>query len=161
MSNTMLSIAAVTVLVLGSTSVMAQSPATVQHEAIITPLLSYQNALNASDVDQVINLYTQDAVFMPQNHLPAVGIEHIRQVYSDIFKLIKLNVKFTIDEVKPIGADWAYVQTRSAGTTQLLQTATLVTLSEANQEVFLMHRESNGKWRIARYIFSTTNPPKQ
>jgi hypothetical protein len=32
---------------------------------------------------------------------------------------------------------------------------------EANQELFLFHREADGQWRIARYIFSTTNPPKR
>ena len=33
--------------------------------------------------------------------------------------------------------------------------------AEANQEVFLLHRENDGQWRFARYIFSTTNPPRQ
>ena len=33
-------------------------------------------------------------------------------------------------------------------------------LAEGNQELFLLQKQADGEWKIARYIFATTNPPK-
>ncbi len=33
-------------------------------------------------------------------------------------------------------------------------------LSEANQELFILHKQPDGAWKIARYAFSTTNPSR-
>jgi ketosteroid isomerase-like protein len=32
------------------------------------------------------------------------------------------------------------------------------TSAEGNQELFIFKKDEDGKWRIARYSFSTTNP---
>ena len=31
--------------------------------------------------------------------------------------------------------------------------------AEANQELFIFKKDADGAWKIARYSFSTTNPP--
>lgn len=129
-------------------------------EAAITRQLgAYERALNASDVDAVMKLYAADVVFMPQNSLPAEGRDAVLAAYSHVFATIKLDVRFTIDEVKPLSRDWAYARTRSTGTVKLLA-GDRKPVPEANQELFLLHRESDGQWRFARYIFATTNPFK-
>ena len=141
---------------------MAAQPATDKEnvkEAVTAQLNHYQAALNASDLDQVMALYAQDAVFMPQNSLPAVGRDAVRKAYQQVFAAIKLNIRFTIDEVRPLSKDWAFARTRSNGTATPLGTAQ-PSGAEGNQEIFLLHRETDGKWRFARYIFSTTNAPK-
>ena len=33
--------------------------------------------------------------------------------------------------------------------------------AEANQELFVFRRSTDGRWKIARYSFSTINPPPQ
>jgi uncharacterized protein (TIGR02246 family) len=128
--------------------------------AIRQQLHSYEQALNSSDVDRVMTLYADDAVFMPQHSLPAVGRDAVRTAYHHVFDTIKLDIRFTIDEVSPLSRDWAFARTRSNGTVKVLSSAQPAG-AEANQELFLLHREADGQWRIARYIFSTTNPPKQ
>jgi hypothetical protein len=35
------------------------------------------------------------------------------------------------------------------------------TLAEGNQELFIFEKDDDGKWRIARYSFSPTNPPRK
>jgi ketosteroid isomerase-like protein len=65
-------------------------------------------------------------------------------------------VKFDIIEVEIINADWAFARTASAGKTKIH--ATGGESQEANQELFVIKKEE-GKWKIARYCFSTTNPP--
>jgi uncharacterized protein (TIGR02246 family) len=128
--------------------------------AINQQLNRYEQALNSSDVDRVMMLYADDAVFMPQQSFPAVGRDAVRTAYLHVFDTIKLDIRFVVDEVRPISRDWAFARTRSNGTIKVLRSDQPAG-AEANQELFLLHREADGQWRIARYIFSTTNPPKQ
>jgi len=152
-------------LVLGALllPLMAQAAEPAAEEAVkaqVTQQLKrYETALNASDLDQVMSLYARDAVFMPQNSPPAVGREAVRAAYRQVFDLIKLDVRFTLDEIQPLSRDWAFARTRSNGTVKLLK-GDQPASAEGNQEVFLLHRESDGQWRFARYIFATTQPPK-
>jgi len=128
--------------------------------AILKQLKRYERALNASDIDSVMTLYAEDGVFMPQHSPPAVGHDAVRAAYQRVFDMIKLDIRFQIDEIRALSRNWAYARTRSAGTVKLLA-SDQPPGPEANQELFLLHCETNGQWRIARYIFSTTNPPKQ
>jgi len=68
-------------------------------------------------------------------------------------------VKFTIAEIVELAHDWAFARTNSAGTT--LDHATGTTSAEGNQELFIFRKGSDGFWKIARYSFSPTNPPKR
>jgi hypothetical protein len=67
-------------------------------------------------------------------------------------------VKFRIAEIVEMSPDWVFARTNSAGTT--LNHATGTISNEGNQELFIFHKEKDGKFRIARYSFSTTNPQK-
>ena len=118
---------------------------------------SYEEALNASNTAAVMPLYTEDGVFMPPNSHSAVGKAAVRQAYNAVFKAITLHVKFTIAEVVVMSPEWAFVRTNSAGTNKI--NATGATSPEGNQELFIFNKGEEGKWRIARYSFSTTNPP--
>ncbi|MGY2487758.1 YybH family protein [Cupriavidus sp. CP313] len=128
--------------------------------AITRQLDRYERALNASDIDGVMQLYARDATFMPQNSQPAVGRDAVRDAYRRVFDTIKLNIDFKIDEIRPVSRDWAYARTRSTGTVKVLASDQSPG-PECNQELFLLQREADGQWRFARYIFSTTNPARQ
>lgn len=119
---------------------------------------AYETALNARDTDSIISLYADDGVFMPQHSLPQVGRENIRAAYDRVFEAITLDVDFAVDEVRQLSGDWAFVRTRSEGTVEI--NATGDTGPEGNQELFLLQRMDDGNWKIARYIFSTTSPPR-
>lgn len=82
---------------------------------------------------------------------------HPEKAYDAVFNAITLNVKFDVVEVRQIAPDWAFVRTNSAGTTKV--SATGEGGPEANQELFVFQK-IDGAWKIARYCFSTTNPPR-
>ena len=124
--------------------------------AIRTVLSSYEDALNASDTEAVMPLYTEDGVFMPPNNPSAVGKAAVRQAYDAVFTAITLKVKFTVAELVTTSPEWAFVRTNSAGTNKI--NATGAVSPEGNQELFIFKKGADGKWRIARYSFSTTNP---
>jgi uncharacterized protein (TIGR02246 family) len=126
-------------------------------EAAVRSVLSaYQDALNASNTEAVMPLYTEDGVFMPPNNPSAVGKAAVRQAYDAVFKTITLKVKFTVAELVMMSPEWAFVRTNSAGTNKI--NATGAVGAEGNQELFIFKKGVDGKWRIARYSFSTTNP---
>jgi uncharacterized protein (TIGR02246 family) len=127
-------------------------------EAITSLLAEYNDALNTSSTDAVMPLYVEDGVFMPPYSPSAVGAEALRKAYDAVFKAITLNVKFTIAEIVELGQEWAFARTNSAGTT--LDHATGAKSAEANQELFIFRKGRDGSWKIARYGFSSTNPPR-
>jgi uncharacterized protein (TIGR02246 family) len=129
---------------------------TPNEQAVADVLAAYNTALNSSDTNVVMPLYTDDGVFMPPYSQSAVGREAVRKAYNDVFATIRLTVKFNVAEIVEMSPDWVFARTNSAGTT--LTHATGKTSAEGNQELFIFRKDRDGKFRIARYSFSTTNP---
>ena len=127
-----------------------------EEKAIAEVLARYQDALNQSDTDAAMKLYADDGVFMPQNSKSSVGAEAVRKAYGAVFDAITLSVKFDIAEIRQLAPDWAFARTNSAGRVKVH--ATGESAAEGNQELFVFQK-INGEWKIARYCFSSTNPP--
>jgi uncharacterized protein (TIGR02246 family) len=144
-----------TVLILGSLcGAYAADSDKAEIEAV---LKSYERVLNASDVDGILKLYTEDGVFMAQHNPSAVGIKQVEAAYTAVFQAIDLNVEFDIVEIEVIADDWAFARTNSSGTTTINATGDKV--NEGNQELFVL-QEIDGNWKIARYLFSSNTPPR-
>lgn len=118
--------------------------------AIEKLLFSYRDALNASDTDKVLPLYTTNGVFMPSNAPTAVGQEQVKGAYDFVFKNIQLKIEFFIDEIE-VHDGFAFARTTSKGTT--LIHATGQTVPEENRELFVLQKD-NGRWKISRYMFN-------
>jgi uncharacterized protein (TIGR02246 family) len=131
---------------------------TANERAVAETLSAYNQALNSSDTNAVMPLYAQDGVFMPPYSPSAVGLAEVRKAYDAVFAAIQLTVKFQIAEIVEMSPDWVFARTNSAGTT--LNHATGGISKEGNQELFIFRKEKDGRFRIARYSFSTTNPRK-
>lgn len=129
---------------------------TTAEAAVADVLVRYQRALNASGVEDALSLYADDAVFMAQNRQSSVGRDAIQTAYAEIFKTITLKVEFKVAELKQLCAEWVLARTNSAGVSTI--NATAVQSQEGNQELFLF-QTVGADWKIARYCFSTTNPP--
>jgi uncharacterized protein (TIGR02246 family) len=127
-----------------------------EEKAVAAVLAKYERALNQSDTGAVMELYAPDGVFMPQNSPSSVGANAVREAYQAVFEAIRLSVKFDIVEVHQVAPDWAFARTNSAGTVKVNVTGE--SSAEGNQELFVFQK-IGGDWKIARYCFSTTNPP--
>ncbi len=153
MKNRLIQTLAAAILVFGS--IAGAHAADSDQENIHAVLKAYEQVLNASDVDGVLKLYTEDGVFMAQHNPSAVGIQQVEAAYTGAFQAIDLNVEFDIVEVEVIADDWAFARTNSTGTVTI--NATGDKFPEGNQELFVLQK-IGGNWKIARYSFSTTNP---
>ena len=118
-------------------------------------LKSYEQSLNASDVNGVIKLYTDDAVLMAPGSPSAVGIQAVEGAYSGVFQAIRLNITFQVAEMQLLSSDWALLRTNSTGQITILANGAVI--PEGNQELFLL-RKAYGQWKLARYSFSSFLP---
>jgi uncharacterized protein (TIGR02246 family) len=125
-----------------------------KHSSVESLLKAYNAALNASDTDAVMELYGADPIFMPQNAPAMVGRDAVRKAYDQVFKNIKLTVRFAILEVEVLG-DTAWGRTTSAGKTKILATGKVV--DESNNELYVFKREGGG-WKMHRYLFAEAIP---
>ena len=115
-------------------------------------LMTYKEALNASDAEKATSLYTKDGIFMPLGAPSAIGSEKIKGAYEFVFSNIQLNIEFYIEEIT-VENKFAFAVTSSKGST--LIHATKETIPEENRELFIFENE-NGIWKIARYMFNKT-----
>jgi len=122
-------------------------------------LEAYETALNNSNVDAVLKVFTSDAVFMAPNNPSAIGADALRKAYTGIFKMIAFDTKLHLEEIVQVAPDWAFVRTSSAGFVTIHAIGQRV--SDANHELFVFHKDGVSGWKIARYSFSTTNPLRQ
>ena len=126
------------------------------NQEIVEVIKAYEKSLNASDTEGALALYGEEPIFMPQYSAALVGQDAVKNGYDHVFNTLKLNVTFTVHEVVEIG-DLAYVRTTSAGKTEILAQQRMV--KEGNNELFIFRNEQ-GKWKIHRYLFASTNPPE-
>ena len=129
---------------------------TTTDKAVRDVLSRYADSLNRGDVDSSLALYADDAVLMTPNRDTLIGKEAIRQAYQGFAKMMAFDVRFVVQSVVTMAADWAYARTSSSGTTTNQMTHAVS--QEANQEVFILKRDLSGGWLIAVYSFSSTNP---
>ncbi|WP_404713708.1 NAD(P)-binding domain-containing protein [Sphingomonas sp. MMS24-J13] len=118
------------------------------------PIVSYFKALNSGNLEAVLQLYTQDPVMLPFMLPTVVGTDAVRRNYENTFHTIRFNMHTTIEELVQMSPEWAFVRTDSAGIFTPIRTGQGT--PSTFHELFLLQKESDGKWRIARYSFSPT-----
>ena len=126
-------------------------------ESAIRRLLGdYEAALNESSTSKAVALYTADGVFMAEYSPSSVGTAAVTKAYEAVFSAITLSVRFSIVEVHVVAPHWAFARTNSSGSVKVKSSG--ASSPEANQELFVLQKE-HGHWKIARYAFSSVNPP--
>ena len=157
--------AALLLVALGSssTSALAEQTSgkaavpTAAQPAITNVLTKYFAALDASDASAMLELYSDDGVFLQLFRPTAVGKAAVKRAYDQLFKNEKMDVTFKIAEVLQIAPDWAIARTSTEG--PALIKATGVKMNDPTQELFVLKKAGDGEWRIARFSFSPTVSP--
>src|SRR5262249_53038321 len=112
-------------------------------------------AFNANDPVAVANIYSTDAVLMPEGGPTVAGRAAIQQYFKDGFALFEMKATLNSQEFAFVGSDWAY----DRGTYAITATAKAGG-SPARQEynyLTLLHREPEG-WKAKRDIYSSSKP---
>lgn len=115
-------------------------------------ILTYQEALNASNAEKVVALYSADGVLLANAAPTAVGTEQILGTYKYVFDNYTYNLKFTIDEIVTNG-NYAFAHSTSKGSFVVKSSGQ--TVQDENRELFVFEKVK-GQWKIARYMYNKT-----
>lgn len=116
---------------------------------------AYFEALNRSDVDGVVSVFTEDGSFMSDERETVTGHAQLRRAFEGIFKALSFQRELHVDHIRE-GADMAAALTHTTGTrTDLTTNSTMTGLS---RELFVLRKSGTG-WRITDYMFNRTASP--
>lgn len=126
-------------------------------QAEITALLNeYEVTLNAGDVAGTLKLYGSEPVVMTAERPASEGKAGVEGFYTATFQAISLKLDFKVAEIMVLGPEWAMLRSTSSGVMTIK--ANGAAIPSEFQELFVLRKEG-GKWKFARYFFSSTTAP--
>jgi uncharacterized protein (TIGR02246 family) len=125
---------------------------TMEKSAIEKLIFAYQDALNASDVNKVIGLYTKDAVLMANSAPTAEGAEQVKGTYQYVFDNFSYTLQFSIIEIV-VNGNTAFARSTSKGSFVIKSSGQ--TVPDENRELYVFEKVG-GNWKIARYMYNKT-----
>lgn len=131
----------------------AEAKAQSNEKAAIEKLIfTYQDALNASEANKVVALYTNDGVLMANAAPTAEGAAAVKGTYQYVFDNFTYNLKFSVLEVV-VNGNTAYALSTSKGSFVIKSSSQ--TVPDENRELFVFEKVK-GEWKIARYMYNKT-----
>jgi len=118
--------------------------------AIETLFKSYQDALNASDADKVVRLFTSNGVLMANAAPTAEGSAAVKGTYQYVFANYTYSLQFSILEIV-IEGNTAFARSTSKGS--FVIKANGQTVPDENRELFVFQKV-DGQWKIGRYMYN-------
>lgn len=119
-------------------------------KALRTTIETYFDCLNGKNFEQIIDLFTDDAVLMLGPFPTVIGKDAVKVAYKNHFSAVTFGRVLHIDEVFATG-ELGFVRTHSTGTVTPL--ATGEAHEELARELFVL-QQIDGTWRIRQYIFN-------
>jgi uncharacterized protein (TIGR02246 family) len=138
--------------------VAAQAPRSASaEEGMRNTLAQYERAINGMSLEGALNVYEPDGIFMPNNGPTVVGKAALREYYiANIFGNVEsYALRFAPVEVISDG-NWGFVRVATTG--MVVGKADGRATPRNNRALFVLHKGSDGVWRVARYLFNA-NPP--
>ena len=109
-----------------------------EQEAAELVVRSYMEFLHSADTQSIMNLYDEDAVFLPANAPTAAGKAKIRESYIATFERINI-------------PELAIVRLATKSTVLILSNKAKVLTN--GRELFVL-KKSAGSFKISRYMFN-------
>ena len=129
-----------------------QTETTMEKSAIEKLIFAYQDALNASDVNKVIELYTKNGVLMANSAPTAEGAEQVKGTYQYVFDNFSYTLQFSIIEIV-VNGNTAFARSTSKGSFVIKSSGQ--TVPDENRELYVFEKVG-GNWKIARYMYNKT-----
>ena len=127
-----------------------------QSPAVVETISAYFAALNASDPDALVEVFTDDAALMPNEAETTVGKPALRATYTDRFGVFEYRRQLHVDEWFADG-DVAVVRCHTTGSFTTKADGTRV--DATSRELFVLKRVE-GRWRIRCYMFNPPTPAR-
>jgi uncharacterized protein (TIGR02246 family) len=116
----------------------------------------WHDAWLAGNADALTAMYTDDPVLMPQNQPAVIEKETIHALYQSVFDEFTVSGSGDLQEVEVAG-DWAFF--RSTYRLTATPKAGGEPLEDTGKSLFIVRRQLDGSWKIARLIANSDLPP--
>ena len=106
-------------------------------------------AVNASDVNGIVALVTDDVIFLPPNMMAVRGKKSVISMYQSFFSEYRVRHRGATEEIQVAG-DWAFAW----GTDYLTLIPVLggPSIKVSGRVMSIMRRQPDGSWKFARAI---------
>jgi len=127
-------------------------PAFIPQSAIEKLLKAYETHFNAGDAAELLKLFTDDAVLMPDARASCLGKELISKEFHSLFAAARYDVHFEIEDiVEEEGLGIGRLVSRGKKMAKDDPKAAPEKVNRSN--VFLFKKEADG-WKVSNYIFN-------
>jgi uncharacterized protein (TIGR02246 family) len=136
--------------------------------AINTLRSNFETAMKSNNPDNVVALYTEDAVVMPENEPAVKGKDAIAAYYKKMMDTYTVNATITAEETQVAG-DWAFdrgqfvfaVTPKAAPDPKAKPapgTMMPMAMTEQGKYLVVLQRQADKSWKVAREIGNPNTP---
>ncbi len=111
------------------------------------------------DVDAFMALTTQDVVLMPPGEKTLSSGEAVRSLMADFFGTYAIELQSISLEEIVVAGDWAFV--RDTYVSNLTPRSGGETVRARGKNVWILQRQADGSWKVARNMWNSSDPPTQ
>ena len=122
-----------------------------ENVAIKKVMNNYFDALNASDADKVIGLFTADGKIFASGAPTATGTATLKATFEYVFNNYTYSLAQTVDEIK-IQGNFAFVTSTSKGSYNIKSNNKKI--EDNFRELFILER-IKGNWKISQYMYNS------
>jgi ketosteroid isomerase-like protein len=116
---------------------------------------AYTSAINSNDVDSILELLTDDVVFLAAHAPPMIGKADLRQWLEGYVGAFQTHWDKTVEELVVTG-EWAFERYHYHSTDTPREGGAPV--EDTGWGLIVYHYDPDGKWRVARDAFGTDQP---
>jgi len=111
------------------------------------------------NVDAFMTLTTQDVVLMPPGASTLSGREAVQALMADFFGTYAIELQSVSLEEIVVAGDWAFV--RDTYVSNLTPRSGGETVRARGKNVWILRRQADGSWKVARNMWNSSDPPTQ
>jgi len=153
--NTQKSLITLFLLCAVTARVCCQTPSQRQDASAYGAHEAYVTAINSNDLGQLLAVLTEDVVFLAPNERPIVGKAAVRPWLEGYLKALKTHWDKPVQEFV-VNGDWAFERYSYMSADTPLADGEVV--KDSGWGLLIYHRDSDGKWRVARDAWGSDRP---
>lgn len=115
----------------------------------------YVTAINSNDLDTLLDMMTEDVVFLAAQAPPMVGKDEVRPWLEGYMQAYKTHWDKTLQEFI-VSGEWAFERYSYKSTDTPLAGGEVI--EDTGWGLVIYHHDTDGKWRVARDAFGPDHP---
>lgn len=129
-----------------------------QHDDVKKVIVNALNIIRSDNFDAYFDLFTDDAVWMMPNSYTDVYVDEARTFYG-FTKKFRFDQQTSVEELV-VSGNWAFARISFDGYLRAKHDDVSPPLRSVSRHIWILRRESNQSWKIARDIWNNPRDPR-